>query len=86
MTAHAKRMSGIVPDDNGAAMTFAAFERNAGEPVKVWDTRMMNRSPVCEIPPPRPGRQGRGVVGVVGAVAWLVSRPGVLSVGFKGLI
>ena len=69
-------------------MTFVTFRRNAGKPVKVWDARMMNRSPVCEIPPPRAGCLGGvgGGVSIVGVVAWLVSRPGVLSVGFEGSI
>ena len=84
MNAHSEMVSGIVPDCN-AAMIFATFGRNAGEPVRVWDARM-NQSPVCEIPLPRSIRRGGGGGGGVGAVAWSISRPGVLSVGFEDSI
>ena len=90
VSAHSEAVLGIVPDPF-AAMTFATFGRNADEPVRVWDARM-NHSPVSEMPLPRSIRRGRGGGfgfgggGGVGAVAWLVSRLGVLSVGFKDTI
>ena len=68
--AHTEAVAGVVPDVNCPnKMTFATFGRNAGEPVKIWDARMMDE-PTCEITPG----------GDVGAVAWSVARPGVLSI------
>jgi hypothetical protein len=81
MNAHSEMVSGIVPDCN-AATTFATFGRNTGEPVKVWDARMC-QSPLSEIALPRGYRRSGGVVG---AVAWSISRPGVLSIGFEDSI
>ena len=76
--AHTEAVAGIVPDIHCSAnMVFATFGRNAGEPVKIWDARMMD-STLAEIVPPQPGGSGGGGVN---AIAWSIARSGVLSIG-----
>ena len=69
--AHTDAVHGIVPDMTCPTMsTFATFGRNVGEPVKIWDARMMD-STITEITPQNGG---------VSSVAWSYARPGVLSI------
>jgi len=71
--AHTDAVSGIVPDDCCPTKTvFATFGRNVGEPVKIWDARMME-STLGEIRVPTHG------VGI-SAVAWSNERPGELAI------
>lgn len=73
--AHSDAISGIVPDDCCPTKTvFATFGRNAGEPVKIWDARMMD-STLTEIRVP-PTQYGAGI----SAVAWSNERPGELAI------
>jgi len=73
--AHTDAISGIVPDDCCPTKTvFATFGRNAGEPVKIWDARMMD-STLGEIRVP-PTQNGGGI----SAVAWSNERPGELAI------
>lgn len=81
--AHSDAVAGIVPDESGLPGTvFATFGRNPGEPVKVWDARMMDTA-LAEIvlPPTEDGGSGPTCVG---AAAWSLARPGVLSVATAG--
>eukprot|EP00985_Skeletonema_marinoi_P004265 scaffold1870_cov153-Skeletonema_marinoi.AAC.1 len=72
--AHTDAVSGIVPDDCCPTKTvFATFGRNAGEPVKIWDARMMD-STLGEIRVPT--QHGGGI----SAVAWSNERPGELAI------
>ena len=69
--AHTDAVSGIVPDDCCPTKTvFATFGRNVGEPVKIWDARMMD-STLGEIRVPTGG---------ISAVAWSNERPGELAI------
>jgi hypothetical protein len=70
-------VSGIVPNCSGTnSSIFATFGRNVGEPVKIWDARKIH-SPVGEIVPTGGSRRSGECVS---AVAWSISRPGVLSI------
>lgn len=70
-------VSGIVPDcSDASSSTFATFGRNAGEPVRIWDARKIH-SHLCEIIPLGGGRRAQASVG---AVAWSISRPGIISI------
>ena len=67
--AHTDAVSGIVPDLTcPTKSTFATFGINVGEPVKIWDARMME-STLTEITPNNES---------VSSISW--TRPGVLSV------
>ena len=67
--AHTDAVSGIVPDLTcPTKSTFATFGVNVGEPVKIWDARMME-STLTEITPNNES---------VSSISW--TRPGVLSV------
>lgn len=67
--AHTDAVSGIVPDLTcPTKSTFATFGINVGEPVKIWDARMME-STLTEITPNNES---------VSSINW--TRPGVLSV------
>lgn len=69
--AHSDAVSGIVPDMTCPIQrTFATFGTNVGEPVKIWDARMMD-STLGEITPQN---------GSVSTVAWSTARPGILSI------
>ncbi len=75
--AHTEVVSGIVSDCSGTnSSIFATFGRNVGEPVKIWDARKIH-SPLDEIVPTGGSRRSGARVS---AVAWSVSRPGVLSI------
>lgn len=59
--AHSEAVAGIVPDEScPTKSTFASFGNNVGEPVKIWDARMMD-STIGEI---RAGSSS------VSAIAW----------------
>lgn len=76
--AHSEAVSGIVSDGNCPTKSvFATFGKNAGEPVKIWDARMMDSS-LGEIRVVSSFGGGSDVG--VSAIAWSVARPGVLSV------
>jgi len=67
--AHTDAVAGIVPDLScPTKSTFATFGINVGEPVKIWDARMME-STLTEITPNNES---------VSSISW--TRPGVLSV------
>jgi len=67
--AHTDAVAGIVPDLTcPTKSTFATFGINVGEPVKIWDARMME-STLTEITPNNES---------VSSISW--TRPGVLSV------
>lgn len=69
--AHTDAISGIVPDDCCPTKTvFATFGRNPGEPVKIWDARMIKDSTLGEIRVP----------GGISTVAWSNERPGELAI------
>eukprot|EP00804_Cyclotella_cryptica_P030241 CCRYP_017117-RA/>CCRYP_017117-RA protein AED:0.04 eAED:0.04 QI:260/1/1/1/0.83/0.85/7/841/1309 len=78
--AHSEAVSGIVPDVSCPTKSvFASFGCNAGEPVKIWDARMMD-STIGEI---RAGpNSGMGV----SAIAWSPERAGFLSIAIGGTI
>lgn len=81
--AHTEMVSGIIPDCSGTnSSIFATFGRNVGEPVKIWDARKIH-SHVGEIIPYGGGRRNGEFVS---AVAWSMSRPGVLSIAIGNSI
>jgi len=72
--AHTDAVSGIVPDECCPTKTvFATFGRNVGEPVKIWDSRMME-STLGEIRVPT--QHGVGI----SSVAWSNERAGELAI------
>ena len=72
--AHTDAVSGIASDDCCPTKTvFATFGRNIGEPVKLWDARMMD-SKLGEIRVPSQYNVG------ISALAWSIERPGELSI------
>ena len=79
--AHSEAVAGIVPDMSCPTKnTFASYGRNAGEPVKIWDARMMD-STIGEI---RAGPCSSDANLGVSAVAWSsLERQGfiIISVG-----
>jgi WD40 repeat protein len=85
--AHTDAVSGIMPDDCCPTKTvFATFGRNVGEPVKIWDARMMD-STLGEIRVPSPVSNFRGegntfpqYGGGVTAMAWSDESPGELAI------
>ncbi|KAL7519277.1 hypothetical protein ACHAWX_004064 [Stephanocyclus meneghinianus] len=78
--AHSEAVSGIVPDVNCPTKSvFASFGCNAGEPVKIWDARMMD-STIGEI------RAGTHAGPGVSAIAWSPERAGFLSIAIGGTI
>lgn len=86
--AHTDAVAGIVPDNVNCPtkMVFATFGRNVGEPVKIWDARMMDSTLGEIIPPPPPQQNNHG--GGVSAIAWSIrpERPGVLSVAIGNTV
>lgn len=76
--AHSEAVAGIVPDESCPTKSiFASFGRNAGEPVKIWDARMMD-STVGEI---RAGPCSSDPNLGVSAMAWSsVERQGFLTI------
>lgn len=82
--AHSEAVAGIVPDENCPTKSiFASFGRNAGEPVKIWDARMMD-STIGEI---RAGPCSSNANLGVSALVWSPSeRQGFLTIAIGDTI